>query len=267
MHGWDVADLHGENKKYRLLYRVCNLSIHRYVAVSRHLAEWLERAIRVEPTKISQIYNGVDTERFRPNGARGGMLPAELTAGEDKIVFGTVGRIAAVKNQELLVRAFSALVKSRQDGHARLRLAVVGDGPLRTRVMELARTLSVDSLCWFPGARDDIGAILASIDVFVLPSLNEGISNTVLEAMAAARPVIATNVGGNPELVEHEQTGLLVPSDDCEALVTALRRYCERQDLIREHGAAGRRRACEQFSLSCMLDDYRRLYEDALAVT
>jgi sugar transferase (PEP-CTERM/EpsH1 system associated) len=265
MHGWDVADLHGENAKYRLLYRVCNRAVHRYVAVSRHLEQWLERAVGVEAKKIRQIYNGVDTERFRPVAARApGVLPVAL-AGSGKIVFATVGRIAAVKNQELLVRAFAALVNSKPDGRARLRLAVVGDGPLRARVVELARELGVEEQCWFPGARDDVAAILASIDVFVLPSLNEGISNTVLEAMASARPVVATDVGGNPELVEHAKTGLLVPSGDVHALAAALEHYCEREALIREHGEAGRRRASERFSLVRMLDDYRNLYEEALA--
>lgn len=267
MHGWDVGDLHGENAKYRLLYRVCNVSIHRYVAVSRHLGEWLERAIRIKPPKIRQIYNGVDTDRFRPAGEGTGVLPPDLTSadGAGRIVFASVGRIAAVKNHELLVRAFGILVRQQPNGRERLRLAIVGDGPLRARVVELARELGIDTLCWFPGVRDDVAAILAAIDVFVLPSLNEGISNTVLEAMAAARPVVATDVGGNPELVEHGKTGYLVPSDDADALAAALGRYCVTDGLIREHGEAGRRRVCERFSLSRMLDDYQRLYEEALA--
>jgi sugar transferase (PEP-CTERM/EpsH1 system associated) len=265
MHGWDVGDLHGENAKYRALYRVCNIAIQRYVTVSRNLGEWLERAVRVQPTKIRQIYNGVDTDRFRPLAAGPNVLPPELAPGAGRIIFASVGRIAAVKNHELLVRAFAALVRQQPRGRERLRLAIVGDGPLRERIMELARELRVDALCWFPGARDDVAAILAAIDVFVLPSLNEGISNTVLEAMAAARPVVATYVGGNPELVEHEKTGYLVPSEDPDALAAALGRYCDAGGgLIREHGDAGRRRVRERFSLSRMIEDYRRLYEEAL---
>jgi glycosyltransferase involved in cell wall biosynthesis len=132
---------------------------------------------------------------------------------------------------------------------------VVGDGPERRRLESAAGEGIV-----FLGNRLDVPEILRSLDVFVLPSLNEGISNTILEAMASGVPVVATRVGGNPELVEDGQTGTLVSARDKEAFASALIRYLDDPDLRRLHGEAGRARACNHFSVSKMVDGYEAVY-------
>jgi glycosyltransferase involved in cell wall biosynthesis len=110
------------------------------------------------------------------------------------------------------------------------------------------------------GHRNDVPAVLSLLDVFVLPSLGEGMCNTVLEAMAAGLPVVATRVGGNPELVQAGTTGQLIPARDAAALAAAIARYIDAPALRREHGAAGRTRVHQEFTLEAMVDGYVQLY-------
>jgi len=114
---------------------------------------------------------------------------------------------------------------------------------------------------WLPGARNDIPEILRALTVFVLPSQAEGISNTILEAMATGLPVIATRVGGNPELVDEGKTGLLVPAQDALALAEAMSRYVDNAELIEKHAATGLKRVRETFSLQNMLENYAAVYQ------
>ena len=123
---------------------------------------------------------------------------------------------------------------------------------------------NASGLAWLPGARDDVAQALRSFDAFVLPSLAEGISNTILEAMASGLPVIATRVGGNAELVDDGTTGTLVPSADAEALAQAMLRYARDPELARAQGRAGRARAERLFSLDAMVAQYTALYDRLL---
>ena len=115
-------------------------------------------------------------------------------------MIGTVGRLDRIKNQQALLEALRVL-REHDRGADRLRLVIVGDGPLRGELAGAVRRLALDDAVWMPGSRADVPSLMRAMDVFVLPSRNEGISNTVLEAMASGLPVIATRVGGNPELV------------------------------------------------------------------
>src|SRR5262249_37549911 len=158
-------------------------------------------------SRITQIYNGVDVNKFSGDGA----WPADLPWSRElrPFVFGTVGRIDPIKNQRSLIEAFAALAAERPTERRMLRLIIVGGGPLLEQLRAQASDLGVADLVWLPGARNDIPDLMRAMDVFVLPSINEGISNTLLEAMAASKPVIAARVGGNPELVDAGQTGAL----------------------------------------------------------
>ena len=153
---------------------------------------------------------------------------------------GTVGRLAAVKDQGALVRALARLQRSHAEARSRMRLAIVGDGPLAAELRELARSEGVADSVWLPGARGDIAQIMAGLDAFALPSLAEGISNTLLEAMASARPCVATAVGGNVELIEGGTSGTLVPAADPQALDAALHGYFADPAAARHHGVAAR---------------------------
>jgi glycosyltransferase involved in cell wall biosynthesis len=124
---------------------------------------------------------------------------------------------------------------------------------------------AAESLAWLPGERHDVPELMRAFDVFALPSLGEGISNTVLEAMASGLPVVATQVGGNPELVEEGKTGTLVPPGDARALAAAARAYAEDPARASAHGAAGRRQAEAKFSIASMVAAYLGVYDAVLA--
>jgi len=141
----------------------------------------------------------------------------------------------------------------------------VGDGPCRAELEQVWRRLGLDGRVLMLGERQDVARILRALDVFALPSLGEGISNALLEAMASGLPVIATRVGGNPELVEHDVTGTLVSPRSAEALAAAFDRYLLDPALIRKHGEAGRQRALRDFSLDRMFGAYDSLYSRLLA--
>ena len=122
----------------------------------------------------------------------------------------------------------------------------------------------MDELIWFAGERHDVADLMQTLDLFVLPSINEGISNTILEAMATALPVVATEVGGNPELVIDGLTGYLVPKQDPAAMADAFKRYLDKPELLAIHGQAGRARCVSTFSLNRMISDYVSIYDNLL---
>lgn len=260
-HGWDAADVSGSNPRNLFIRRACRSVIQRYVAMSRDLAAWLQSAVHVPANRITQIYNGVDTQRFSNEGS----VPSDLpwsTASDRPFVFGTVGRLDAVKNQLQLLDAFASL---DSDSRGRCRLLLVGNGAMEAMLKERAAQLGIMSSVWFAGARNDIPELMRAMDVFVLPSLNEGISNTILEAMASARPVIAAAVGGNPELIANEATGILYESTQVASLAQAMLRYYRDPQLAHRHGTAGRERVVDCFSLNSMVAGYLRVYGELLA--
>lgn len=265
-HGRDVHDLHGRNWKYNLLRRAASVWVHRYIAVSRDLAAWLARDIGVAPGRIRQIYNGVDGGRFHPRrGARPDMGRPQFFAG-DAWVIGSVGRMAAVKDYPTLIRAFAQLL-GRHPRPEALRLILVGDGPEMPRCQALVRELGLEDKVWLPGDRQDIAEWLRAFDVFVLPSLGEGISNTLLEAMASGLPVVATRVGGNPELISDGLNGTLVPPGDPETLAQTLLGYALDPALGQRRGDAGRRRVDDDFVIERMAAAYAAVYDELLGRT
>lgn len=262
-HGWDIQDLHGQRLKPILLRRLHSPLIDHYVAVSRHLESYLIERVGIARRRITRIRNGVDTERFMPAGPLPAGLPWSTAGAAKPFVFGTVGRVNHVKNQKTLVDAFAALVARRPEERAVLRLMIVGNGALFPDLQAQVARLGLSDLVWLPGARDDIPSCLRAMDVFVLPSLNEGISNTILEAMASGLPVIAARVGGNPELVE-SGAGLLYDQADAGALADALLTYHETAGRARREGAAARERVVRECSLDSMVSQYLQLYRDLL---
>lgn len=260
-HGRDVDDLDGSNVGRQRLRRLFKPFVHHYVAVSRDLSGYLQAKVGVPARRIAQIYNGVDTQTFRPARDAGDRL-AELRSGRDDLfVIGTVGRMQAVKDQLNLVRAFILLLQMLPEERARLRLAMAGDGPLRDEALAMLAAAGATDAAWLPGNRNDVPAFMRGCDLFVLPSLGEGISNTVLEAMASGLPVIATRVGGNPELVEAGVTGTLVPPADPQALAGAMRDYVIDRALAKGHGAAARETAERRFGIDVMVKSYVDFYD------
>jgi len=264
-HGRDVFDLAGMRRKYVMIRRMLDPFIHRYIPLSRDLEKWLHGTIRVRPSKITRIYNGVDSVRFQPHRSGRARLPAPGLVSEESIVIGTVGRMAEVKDQLTLVRAFLRLLAEVPDGRRRFRLVIIGDGPLRGTACDLLRSADAENLVWLPGSRDDVPQLMQGFDLFVLPSIAEGISNTILEAMATGLPVIATRVGGNPELVVQDETGWLIPAADPVAMARAIVAVSSNRQSLRACGRAGRKRVETNFSLDEMVDRYLGVYDLEIA--
>lgn len=258
-HGWDVHDPDGTSRKYLAMRRAFGHFVHGFVTVSRDLESWLVERVGVADARVRHICNGVDTERFGPRPGERTLLPAN-TFPPGAVIVGSVTRFSAIKDPLNLVNAFVAVEPRVRASGIELRLLMAGDGPLRAEALARLEAAGLAERAWLPGSRDDVAQLLPLMDVFVLGSLREGISNTVLEAMAAGRPVIASASGGNLELVEHGATGALVPPGDSVALATALEAYARDADLRARHGAAARRRAVEEFSLAKMIEQYRALY-------
>ena len=264
-HGWDIHDPAGRRRRYRYVRRVYRPFVTRYIALSRHLEEYLERQIGVAGARISQIYNGVDTDLFHPAPEPRPVIPGCPFGGPAQWVIGTVGRMEAIKDPLTLARAFVRALELQPAAAKQLRLVLVGDGALREKASALLDRAGVRERVWFAGERADVPEIMRGLDCFVLPSLAEGVSNTILEAMASRLPVVATGVGGNSELIESGMTGLLVPPGNSEALAGAMLGYFNDQATARRHARAARRVAESRFSLTRMVSDYASLYERELA--
>lgn len=264
-HGFDMHDPLGRSARYRTLRRVYRPFVTRYVTVSRHLADYLAREVGIPRDRVSQIYNGVDTARFRPVAALRQRLRDCPFQDATHWLVGFVGRMEAVKDPKNLARAFIRALELDPHGARDMRLVMVGDGALWPEVSAMLDAHGVGDRVWIAGERSDVADILRSLDCFVLPSLAEGISNTLLEAMASGLAVVATAVGGNRELIEAGVTGTLVPAQDSEALARAILDYRRDGAMVLRHGEAARRVVEERYSLDRMAADYVTLYERVLA--
>jgi sugar transferase (PEP-CTERM/EpsH1 system associated) len=259
-HGRDLSDLDGLHPARMRVRRLLAPFIDMHVVVSAHLQQWLLERVRVRPEKVRIVRNGVDATRFTPllerDRARDryGYDPADL-------VFGAVGRLTPVKDYRTLLEAFETV--SRR--HSQSRLIFVGDGPERPFLDEEVSRRGLTDRVRLVGHRDDVAEWLGIMDVFVHPSLMEGTSNAVLEAMAVALPVVATAVGGTPEIIAHGVTGMLVPPSTPNALSDAMLSYCGNDSLRMAHGAAGRERVETHYPLSGMVAAYTDVYRAALA--
>lgn len=259
-HGWDAHDPHGRSARYRRLRKLYRPFVSHYVTVSRDLDDYLAQSVGVPARRRSLIANGVDTEAFAPVSEPAQAVPGcPYLPGRDWLV-GTVGRLQTVKNQPALARAFVGLLRSNPQAAARARLVLVGDGPLAAEVEDILQRAGVRDLAWLAGARSDVPAVLRMLDCFVLPSLTEGTSCTLQEAMSTGLPIVATAVGGTPEVVADGVTGTLVPAQDDAAMVRALSAYFDDAALAARHGQAARAEAELHHGLAAMVRRYDALF-------
>ncbi|THB69417.1 MAG: TIGR03088 family PEP-CTERM/XrtA system glycosyltransferase [Gammaproteobacteria bacterium] len=261
-HGRDTIDIDGSNKKYQLMRRILSSLIDRFAALSIDLESWLVRDVGIKASKVVRICNGVDTQRFSTvTDTQISGYPQSFT---DKVVIGTVGRMEEVKDTLLLIRAFVRLLDKYPEQRDKISLVLVGTGSLYCAAETMLKENEIESMVWMPGARNDIPEILNKLDIFVLPSLAEGISNTILESMSSGLPVIATDVGGNSELVADGETGYLVPPADSEAMADAIYKYLQDDELRHQHGRSAIKRVEANFSFAAMVEKYDALYSDVL---
>ena len=229
-HGLDTGELGQKASIYLKLRKFYNPFVSKYVTVSLPLQAYLRDKVGVAPHRLSLVSNGVDTEQFRPCQS-GDTLPSgfPFQPGRDWVV-GTVGRQMDIKNPMLLVEAFVALVHSGAAGSDLLRLAMVGDGPLRQGIAERMRAAGLEHRLWLPGVRSDVAQLL--------PSLSEATSCTLQEAMATGLPIVVTDVGGNADLLEQGRCGSLVPSGDVQAMASEILRHFQMGDVRPQASAA-----------------------------
>jgi sugar transferase (PEP-CTERM/EpsH1 system associated) len=258
-HGRDASDPDGTNPRHRLLRRLLLPFYDCCYGNSADLVEWNRTVIGVPEHKSRLLGNGIDADRFHPPAA--GKDPAVTGFAADCIVIGTVGRIQDVKDHAGLMDAFILLRQQQPALAGRLRLAIVGDGPLLAPLRAKAAAAGIAELVWLPGARSDVAHILRGLDIFVMSSLAEGTPGSALEAMASALPVVGTRVGGIPEVIDEGVTGLLVAPSDPAAMAAALARYVGDPALAAQHGAAGRERILRKYNMPAMVAAYQSLYD------
>lgn len=260
-HGWDTSDPDGTSLKFRWMRKLYRPFVTHYIALSKHLLSYLTSRVGVSPDRATRICNGVDVARFFPAPDGRALLEGSPFNACGLRVVGTVGRLQAIKDQLNLVRGFALFVERSPDIAQDFRLVIAGDGGLRGEIEAEISHSGLASRIWLAGERRDVPDVMRGLDLFVLPSRAEGISNTILEAMASGLPVIATKVGGNAELVQDGETGLLVPSRDPAAIADALMRFAQEGNMASRLGSAGRRRAEQEFSMEVMVQRYADLYE------
>lgn len=245
------------NRRKVLVNQIASALTDRIVAVSDDARAVAIDVERIDPAKVVTILNGVDTDVFRPGEA--GAARARLGVPASGYHVGCVARLSPEKDHATLLAAFARLREARPDAH----LTLIGDGALRPELERQAALLGIAGAVTLAGARGDVAEVLPAFDVFALASLTEGISLTLIEAAAAGLPIVATRVGGNPEILREGETGLLVPPGDPDALAAALAAMADRADRA-EMGLRGRARIIERFGVDRMARAYEALYAEVL---
>lgn len=258
-HGMDTAELTGKGSRYLALRRFYRHFVHEQVAVSDALGEYLRTRVGVAPAHVHHIPNGVDTRAFRPRQPNAPLPPHyPFVPGRDWVM-GTVGRQVDIKNPLLLVDAFIALARSGEPGTERLRLAMVGDGPLAADILQRLQAADLLDRAWLPGVRSDVAHILRALDCFVLPSRSEATSCTLQEAMATGLPIVTTDVGGNAALLDQGRCGTLVPSDNVQTLAEQIRQQ-QRLGDCNPQATAALASVRKRYSLDVMIERYHLLF-------
>jgi sugar transferase (PEP-CTERM/EpsH1 system associated) len=263
-HGWIAADPDGSNKRYRLMRRFYRPFVTQFVAVSRQLRDYLCGPIGIPSARVALVSNGVDTEKFHPV-SEGDDCPAGWPFAADDWVVGTVGRLDPVKNQKLLVDACARLVAQDDEAKRRLRLVIVGEGEEHAALSRQLAETGMAERTWLPGSRSDVADLLRAMNCFVLPSIAEGTSCTLQEAMASGLPIVATRVGGNPDVLASRSgkgpCGVLVSSGNVDELAQALSAYLHDDASVKALPAIARAEAQTHHSLTAMLNAYENLFD------
>ncbi len=242
------------NRNVRLQMRAVGTGVHRYLAVSQHVRDRLAAGVGLPERKLRVVPNGIDPAPF--TRAPDPVLRTRLAGSPDRQLVFTAARLSPLKGLDVLLSA-AALVPEA-------RFVVAGEGPERAALEARAEALGVAHRVHFLGARDDVPDLLAACDLFVLPSRVEGLPLSVLEAMAAAKAVVATRIGGTDEVVIDGETGILVPPGDAAALASAIGTFLADPARARRAGEAGRDRLRARFTAQAMIDGVTAAYEELL---
>lgn len=265
-----VTTVHGRNRTRtlgrKLLNRALFKRISRIIAVSKAVRDDILKTNRISsPDKVVTVYNGIDTKRF--SNSRLTQHEARTRLGltnKETFVFGTVGRLTKVKGQSVLLKAFARVCQNCPES----LLVLAGKGPLETELRNLSAKLNIDKSVIFVGYRKDIPEVLRAYDVFMLPSFSEGLPLSLLEAMAKGIPVIASRVGGIPEILNSSDLGIMVSPNSVKELAMAMERFCEMDNVKRDEvGKELRNRVLDEFTKEKMVSKMAEEYIDVMNET
>lgn len=253
---------HSNIKKKRRGW-VERLLIHftdRIVCVSDDVKRSMIEHQGISSEYLNVIYNGVDTNRFCPNSFKRKLYKDELGIKHDALIIGIVARLAPVKDHSTLLKAFSKVSENIPEAI----LLIVGDGELKHTLIKQTSEIGLENNVYFLGERQDIPDLLNVMDIFVLSSLSEGHNMSLLEAMSTGLPVVATDVGGNSEVIVDGVTGFLVPSESPNILGEKIGTLLREEKLRLQMGKNGRKRAERYFNTNSMIKNYENIYLDIL---
>ena len=248
------------NRTLRWMYRLSLMRTARIAMVGQQVHDRYVAAGWVAAQRAETVLNGIPVQRFQPSAERRSEARRRLGAASTAPLIGCVGRMVPLKNQALMIDVLPALLKA----HPTLKLVIVGDGELDATLRNLAAQRGVADEVLFMGQRSDVSDLLPGFDVFALPSRTEGLSIALLEACASGLAVVATAVGGNPEIIRHAQTGLLVPVDAADALRDALLSLLNDESLRAQLGTRAREWVSEHASIDALRGTYDRFYQRAM---
>jgi sugar transferase (PEP-CTERM/EpsH1 system associated) len=255
-HGRETYD---QRLRTRWLGRLGGRFARRFYCLTKDMAEWVTSHRIVPPAKVRVIHNGIETDCFREPGNTAAVR-AGLNIPADARVIGTVGRLNEIKQQDLLIRAFAKIKEPNPPIH----LLIVGEGPLREVLERQAAELGVASRVHFAGYQPETAPYLHAMQVFALTSRSEGMPQALLEACVAGVPVVASRVGGIPEVIEHERNGLLFESGNEAALGNAIESLLMSPDLARRLAGNARVQVESTFNVGRMAAEYHRDFLEIL---
>jgi glycosyltransferase involved in cell wall biosynthesis len=235
-------------------YKLAMQKIDRVVAVSEDIRQRVIRERRLSPDKVMTIHYGVDLEKFAPEDQM--LTRADIGVSDDHLVLGTVARFDHPKGHKYLIDAAPEIVRQFPN----VRFVFVGDGPLRSDVEQQINRLELNDYFILLGFRRDVKQLLGLFNLFILPSVSEGLPNAVLEAMACSNPVVATAVNGVVEVVEEGKTGYLVPPQNSARMTEAVIKMLASPQNMKEMGKKGRERVANHFSVEQQIDKFEELY-------
>lgn len=264
-HGWPVTEYSKWTDRlfYTMLEYLASLITTRVICVSYATASQGRRLKIADARRMEVVCNGIDPQPFiRLSASDTSAWRRAFNIPDDTILIGNTARLAQQKGCAFLIQALPLLEEILPERKFMLMLA--GDGPLEEQLRRLCLSLEVADKVWFLGFRRDIPDLLSAIDIFVSPSLWEGLSISLLEAMAAAKPIITTSIPPNAELIEHEVSGLLVAPESPEQIAQAIVRFVQEPNLARRCGAAARQRVLERYTIDRMCHEMWDLYTSLL---
>ncbi len=231
------------------------------LSVSAALVKEVSKKFGVSEDIFHPILNGVDVAKFKPLPEQRARVRQEWGIDDSTFIIGSVGRLVTVKNYPSLLRAFKEILENVSNA----KLVFAGDGPNRAKLETLANDLQIADKVIFLGRREDVPAVMNGYDIFVLPSFREGLSNTILEAMASGLPAVVSNVGGSPEIVLHGETGHLFEVDNTNQIAGFIVDLLQDKKALEDMSKTAREHVVKNYSLQAMVNNYQAVYEKLVA--